>query len=312
MIFSDAFNADVLLSDTLDNDIFLSDVAPSSFALSHGPLPNGNPSRLSDTIQVTSSPKTPVNKPANHLSSDGDQDAKDAPCSCFAQALGLMKQLFPHPSIYCTTSGENGEKDLLLLPTVPVVIERNRRTVTAISAMLACPCSHDVHLLAIMAHIVFKVLGWYAVAARKTPSTPPPSLTAINPSSKDDGSISISSDVSSTSGSRSSLSNSSSYLEQVCWQAEMVGCYRLDGDDSGRMAAQLVLSELHRVQSLVRELAARLQAQSSTDRSSGSAGSITEQPLLPFSGTILDLLGVDLRKRLKELSVEIVGSLRND
>ena len=171
-----------------------------------------------------------------------------------------------------------------------VVIERNRHTAEAISAMLACPCSQDAYLLAIMAHIVFK----------------------------GDGSASISSDSNNNSGGRSSSTRrsstaiSSSYLEQVNWPAGGVGRYRLDGDDSGRMAAQLVPSELHRVQSLVRELVAKPKAQSGTEWPSVSAGNIAEQqPISPISGAILDLLGVDLRKRLKELSVEIVRSLRN-
>jgi hypothetical protein len=176
-------------------------------------------------------------------------------CSCLAQALELMRQLFPHTSTFCTTSeksGGGGGGDVVLLPTVPVFVERNRHTVEAVSVMLACPCSQDAHLLAIMAHIVFKVLGWYAVAARRTPSVTP----TTGPSNKDNGSVSISSDSNNNSGGqssstrRSSTAISSSYLEQVSWQAERVGRYRLDGDDSGRMAAQLVPSELHRVQSL--------------------------------------------------------------
>ena len=228
-----------------------------------------------------------------------------------------MRLLFLHPFTFCTTSETSCGGDVVLLPPVPVVVERNGNTVEAVSAMLACPCSQDAHLLAIMAHIVFKVLGWYAVAARRT--LPTPSVTpTTSPSSKDDGSFSISSDSNNNSGGRSSSTRrsstaiSSSYLEQVSWQAERVGRYRLDGDDSGRMAAQLILSELHRVQSLVRELVAKLKAQSGTEPPSVSAGNIAEQqPISPFSGAILDLLGVVLRKRLKELSVEIVRSLRN-
>lgn len=108
------------------------------------------------------------------------------------------------------------------------------------------------------------------------------------------------------------MTTSSSYTEQVCWQAENVGYYHLDGGRSDRMAAQLVLSEMHRVQGLVRELGAKLKAESTEEPTSEQAGTGVEQSLLPFSGVILNLLGADLRKRLKELSVEIVGSLRAD
>ena len=308
---NDAPYADRDHSDLFDFGGSSSDGILSSFTFSPGALLQDNLCGLSNSIDIAPSSRRLAHKPTTPISADGDHVMTGSHCSCLAKALDLMTQLFPHPSNFCTTSETSGGDDVVLLPTVPVVVERNRHTVEAVSAMLACPCSQDAHLLAIMAHIVFKVLGWYAVAARRTPPTPSVTLTT-SPSSRDDGSASISSDSINHSGSRSSSTRRSSYLEQVSWQAERVGRYRLDDDDSGRMVAQLVLSELHRVQSLVRELVAKLNAQSGTGPPSGSAGNIAEQqPSSPFSGAILDLLGVDLRKRLKELSVEIVGSLRN-
>lgn len=307
-------DADSLLSDALDfGGGSSSDGISSNLVLTPGALLNDNFSGLSNTAHTACSSESPVNKSTSSVSSGGDQIMTDSRCSCLAQALELMRQLFPHPSAYCTTSGTSGGDDTLLLPTVPVVIERNKQTVKAVSAMLACSCSQDVHLLAIMAHIVFKVLGWYAVAARRTQRTPPsPSVTGTNTiNSNNSSNSSNSSGGRCSSTRRSSTATSSSYVEQVCWQADKVGRYRLDGDDSGRMAAQLVLSELHLVQSLVRELAVKLKAQNNTEPQSTSAGRIADQSPSPFSGAVLDLLGIDLRKRLKELSVDIVRSLRN-
>lgn len=215
----------------------------------------------------------------------------DSHCSCLEQALELMKLLFPQPTTYCTTSRSSSSAPLP--PTASTVVERNRRTVEKVSAMLTCHCVHDAHLLALMAHIVFKVLGWYAavVACRTTPPSSPP----VTP-----------------------------YMEQVGWQAESVaGRYRLDGDNAGRMAAQLVLSELHRAQSLIRELSGKLEArageaQKTSGDKNSSGGSVVvpasgeQQPQMPFSGEILERLAVDLRVRFKELSVEIVRTLRKD
>jgi len=160
-----------ILSDALDFGSSSSDGISSSLALSPGALLKENLSGLGNSINIAPSSELPANKPTSLVSPGGDQVMTDSHCSCLAQALGVMRQLFPHPSTFCTTSGTSGGDDLLLLPTVPVVIERNRHTVEAVSAMLACPCSQDVHLLAVMVHIVFKVLGWYAAARCLSPLT---------------------------------------------------------------------------------------------------------------------------------------------
>ncbi|KAK3370065.1 aflatoxin regulatory protein-domain-containing protein [Podospora didyma] len=292
---------------------------------------------------LQTSPSSPANTPTSPRTSgsssinasdnttipNGDRMMEESPCSCLVVALGLMKQLFPHPTS-CTTSGaSNGGGGGVLLPTVPVVIERNRQTVEAVSAMLACPCSQDGHLLAVMAHIVFKVLGWYAAAAQQrrtsaTPSgmtTPTTSTGTMNLNAL--GGLAIDDDGTITT----TTSSASSYSEQVRWlQADKVGSYRLEGDDSGRMAAQLVLSELHRAKRLVRELSAKLKAQAQQasggeaapshqnnhQQDTGGRGNLTSEPTgLPFSGAILDILGTDLTNRLKALSVDIVRSLRS-
>lgn len=83
----------------------------------------------------------------------------------------------------------------------------------------------------------------------------------------------------------------------------------------GDSAAGMVLGELHGAQSLVNDLAAKLKTQSSVEQPGGTGagmgdgmmvrgmeGEEEEQLLLPFSGVILDLLGMDLRKRYKEVA----------
>jgi hypothetical protein len=202
----------------------------------------------------------------------------DLPCSCLIRALGLLKQLFPNTSTACTCLKKQGFDNITSqLPNIQSIVAENKETIEAISTMLQCPCSKDGYLLAIMSIIVFKVLGWYAAAARKTPVT---------------------------DESPSPIKSPSSHSEQVLQCPTVVGSYYIDGEDQGRMAAQLVLSELHRVQRLVNLLSKRLKGADEEDKLSN--GEITS----PFPATMLNQLETDLRKRLRGLSLEIVDTLR--
>lgn len=156
---NDAPDADRDHSDTFDFGSNSSDGISSSFTLSPGALLKDNLCGLSNSIDIAPSSRPPADKPTSLVSAGSDHVMTVSHYSYLAQALELMRQLFPHPSTFCTASETGGGGDVvLLLPTVPVVVERNRHTVEAVSAMLACPCSQDAHPLAIMAHIVFKVL----------------------------------------------------------------------------------------------------------------------------------------------------------
>jgi hypothetical protein len=93
------------------------------------------------------------------------------------------------------------------------------------------------------------------------------------------------------------------------------------------MAAQLVLSELHRVQRLVNALSKRLESvrlrtgQAASSGSSSGTSSVGEAGEFgglglggarapPFSVPTFAQLEEDLRKRLKLLSTEIIDALR--
>ena len=253
---------------------------------------------MSDLLAL-STPRSPSNSRAS-TSSDAQSyrgpRVADAPCFCLVRALGLMKQLFPKPSTPCTTSATQGLDKDTTIPTIQAVMAKNEHTIEAVSTMLQCSCSQDGYLLTIMSLIVFKVLSWYAAAARKTPSS-------------DDDNQSVQS-------SRTFHSRQSSLSEQVVQDPVVVGSYRLEGEDSARMARQLVLSELHRVQRLLNQLSAKLKAQAAKSGAdtpnSLSDGNSDSEAALPLSKLMLDQLEVDLRKRLRALSLEIVEGLRGE
>ena len=212
----------------------------------------------------------------------------ESPCSCLVQALGFMKQLFPSSSNACMTWATQGLDKATAIPTIQAVIARNEATIEAVSTMLKCSCSQDGYLLAVMSLIIFKVLGWYAAVARKTPSL---------------------------QGPQACRSRQPSPSEQVLQNPTVVGSYCLDGADSPRMAAQLVLSELHRVRRLVEQLSSKLKVQAAKEGRGGAAETpesldLDNEMTLPLSAVMCDQLDVDIRKRLKALSFEMIDRLR--
>lgn len=245
----------------------------------------------------------PLSPPNSRGSTTSDapcfQDFRsESSCSCLIRALGLLKQLFPDASTACARARmQPSENNTCQLPTIQCVLVENEQAIDAVSTMLQCQCSQDEYLLAIISLIVFKVLGWYAAAARQTPVT---------------------------DGSRSpAMSNpdprqlSSPHSEQVLQSPAVAGSYSIDGEDQGRMAAQLVLSKLHRVQQLVNVLSQQLKGHRTRDGTitPNSAADGTDTPpdresTSHFSERMLEQLEADLRKRLRALSLDIVDTLR--
>ncbi|EME79053.1 uncharacterized protein MYCFIDRAFT_198930 [Pseudocercospora fijiensis CIRAD86] len=193
-------------------------------------------------------------------------------CSCLVEALSLMKQLVSSPA-------RNGAASP---PNIQTIIDRNEATIESVRRMLECSCSQDDgYLLSVMSLIIFRVLGWYATVARQTAC-----------------------DVDSQP-SRSPQSSISSAGSGYC----------LEGADSARMAAQLVLSEIHHVRRIVHQLSLKLKAQGEKERSRPETRmegleAMDNEMTLPLSATMYDQLDVDLKKRLRALSWEMIDRLR--
>lgn len=223
----------------------------------------------------------------------------ESSCCCLTRALGLLKQLFPNVPKACTQSKKQGDEIVTChLPTSQSVVAENKQIIEAISNMLQCPCSQDGYLLVIMSLIVFKVLDWYAAAACEM------SVTNNNQSSS----------KSHADYRRNSLCRP----EMMLQSSKVMSSYCIDDEDQGRMATQLILSELHRAQRLVNLLSQRLKSHLTRNgRVSKSNNAADDQDTLSdgestssFSATMMGQLEADLRKRLRALSLEIVDMLR--
>ncbi|KAJ0416497.1 aflatoxin regulatory protein-domain-containing protein [Aspergillus carlsbadensis] len=217
---------------------------------------------------------------------------------CFTTCLDLLLRLFPNADAGCEQSSQDGSTKLC---TTESVIEDNKQILDTLQTVLECRCAED------------EVLGRYTAVVRDRPLD-----------SKDAGFSSTSTEGSSLDSRRTSVS---SFEEQILHLPTVVGSYSVDGHHQSRIAAQLVLSELYRVQRVVSTVGHRVGIL--RDRfighdsyGSGSSGSSSvpdalsglllasgpsTSPLLP---TTLNHLEEDLRTRLRAVASETIDILR--
>lgn len=222
---------------------------------------------------------------------------------CLMQALEYMKEFSSTMLPACARSQSlsrslttTSPMDRNRHPSAQAVVRENQQTIEAVSNMSQCSCAEDAYVLTMLAMIVFQILGRYAAAARKPPdATEEPERPDRNPSPHE--------------------------------QRRRLGRYYPDDDDRERTAAQLILSELHRVQRLINQLSPRLKTRGRG--ASGPGGGMAgvgandaggDRPLLsrsdgerapaPFSASTLEHIEIDLRQRLSSVSAEIISMLQ--
>lgn len=245
-------------------------------------------------------------------------------CSCMAQMLALMSKFFQSP----------GDQPL----PVEQVVSHNDAIVETITATLSCLCSDDCYLLVIMSLLVLKVLDRYAVATTQQQqqqwstaakqdrlfgnrASEEPSASSLQTGTMASRTPSLTSSLSSrTSGKRGGGREN---------HRASIDSGGMGGDECDRMAGQLVLSKLHRVQRLVSQLSQKLSDQqaelggplasnSPLDmmvRSVFAAGSMRDEGAMsntPLSSTLLHQFLSDIRARLKCLASTIVDGLQRE
>lgn len=245
----------------------------------------------------SNSQSSPITSDANSFQSFCLDTHSQPDYCCLTKALKLLQQLFPNASTVCIRSGERGSGiTTSQLPTIQEVVTENEQTIQAITNILECSCSQDIYLLTVISLIIFKVMAWYAAAARKR--------TMVDNSLQSN---------SSKFQQRHFLSQS----DEVLKSPAVVRNYHIGGEDQARMASQLILSELYRVQRLVNQLSHRMRGDLISKPTLNSAlnGGISsadknKNSSLPISAMILEQLEVDLRKSLRSLASDIMDTLR--
>lgn len=223
---------------------------------------------------------------------------------CFPYALDTLNKLFAGDATACMMSlGEHGysRSNGRRPSSVHTIISRNEHAIEEMSRILQCSCSANSFLLTIVALVIFKVLDWYAHAAKMATAGEDETLNG-NPY------------------------NSLPSPRQRSAESTVGSNRQQNGRDYDRQSAQLVLVELHRVQRFLSQLSPKLQA-CGHEPQSRRASTASSQPSmanpqfsedvltmasLPFSSVVLEQLEPEVRKRIRSLSAEIIGFLRQD
>ncbi|KAL4924614.1 Zn(II)2Cys6 transcription factor [Aspergillus undulatus] len=199
-----------------------------------------------------------------------DTKTTDHPTSCLLTVLEILKN-FPSASTACNSPGGQPKRSAGTLETV---VSENKRIINTINSVLDCPCSYDGYVISIASLAVFKIMGRYAAAVRTR-------IAAMEDSMVWERDAQCHTD----------RAGHAPFEGHVMRPPALVGEYFIDSGNQNRMAAQLVLSELHQVQRLVNVLASRLER-------------------IRLSRSAFLQLDDDLRKRLRSVSSEMIELLR--
>lgn len=244
------------------------------------------------------------------LDSDNDLDAAFPQCGCSSWAAGLAK-LF-----HTGTSAGLSPSSAASTPTrrIQSAISRNKKATDRIEVILQCSFPHDTYLLVMLSMVLLRVMDNYGDAVRKN--------------------YNYDREINKYHGSADDTGLGRPWAPPTQWPGEgdkgRSACgLGSDGADSARCSVHLILGELHRPQRLVSQISGLIRAEearssggheaSGSSRSwvsgtskAGSMGGGSLSPLSPFSDVLLRQLGVDLRRRLQKLSLEVRHALRRE
>jgi hypothetical protein len=215
----------------------------------------------------------------------------DPHCSCMSRALELFRQLSSEHSECARPPSRTSQTAQKIASNCDT--EGNKKHVKAILDMLGCSCSEDPYLVHLMCLLVFKIMSLYKGAIQR--------------------------------GDQSEFKEEPRSGEEM-ELSQNKGVHRAADEDRIRITAQSFFGELHLVQRLISMLSDRLKsfgAQKFSTESTPAAEVVVaatgmarshskdENGYLSLPVTLLHQLEVDLRRRLRTLSSEIVDIIRD-
>ncbi|KAK5748791.1 hypothetical protein LTS12_021142 [Elasticomyces elasticus] len=201
----------------------------------------------------------------------GRKSLSTTPCFCLATTLGLMKQLHGiSEDAYHADKERHNEASSQMAKGV---VAQTKIILDSVSCILDCRSFHDGYVLAMVALVVFRVLGLYETIAYE----PLQQLRQISVAP-------MKQDFKSADG------------------------HRLGRSKCTRRTIQSVLSELRRIRCLVDQLAA-FTTELHTARQL-VAPTCRDDASLPLSSQINDQIIADMRTLLRALSVDMISRLK--
>lgn len=223
----------------------------------------------------------------------------DSPtCPCRAKLMGTLEKLMTDGSRPQAVAGDSDDQETQIRgfrrgsnKAQTMVIACNREVISSMTSILQCACEKDGYMLSILAMIIAKLLSRYSEAVV--------GVLGKERDSKAKSVISASTPVQS--------------LERGHHGSA-------DHDGVGRLMAQEILSELHRVQRLINEVCLQLRSQKGSCRAVGDDNRDCQLPSRPvsrhgelerpFSALTLDGIAKDIRFGLGILSKKLIGLLQ--
>ena len=210
-------------------------------------------------------------------------------CSCRTIIHGFLEGIFPGGLAVWVAGAVDDSDDATeesLFPTLRRVIAENERMVEAIDNILQCrQCSGNGYVLVLLSLVIFKLLDRYATAA------------AVHFDS-----------------------NRISCPKSILPCRVEVSARDLNPDESARVVAKMVLSELHHVQRLLKKLSARLKMHYAKSKVGGTSigDFISTFDVLCggesssfFSTAVLEQIEADIQSHLRKVSCRLVDMLLN-
>ncbi|TAQ84670.1 hypothetical protein B7494_g7014 [Chlorociboria aeruginascens] len=300
-IFDDAFMPwdERLFAVNIDSGKFdtpMTDYSTSSYTdidmMAHASDSTVSPSSFDSLLRVLtaeptpppteSATPTPQSRTCSFVSGDITSPAH-TPQDCMSLALNTLQSLHMAPNTCTSLSALSTDSPVSpQTPTIDHVLATNKAIIESVGIILDCSCSLDTQLCLILTLIASKIISWYSAIARN--------------------------DEGDASSNGSSLKASA---ERVLYLPITVGKYHLDGADKGKMRAQLVLSELHRVVRLVEQLAKRFNEAGQGSRC--EAGMMDAKRLKDdiVASSIGSELEAFLRNRVRAVTKETMDILRD-
>lgn len=249
------------------------------------------------------------------------------PCECSTQAAALVKQYLTDPSVMSSPSSGTSTPTTQIQP----IIFQNKQAIETIEAVLQCSCSRDCYLLVMLSMILLKVMDSYAEASNNKHTAF--GRITVNTRANDIGGDDVDERGSTSSDQHKSLGrlrplqtpSPASYGHKK--HSPISFSSGSENVGSARSSMHMVLGELHRPQRLVNQLSERLKAEetkgsgcdtSSSHRESGLdkcsilGGGAHPCSSFLFSDSLLRQLGLDLRRRLQNISQEIRQALKRE